>query len=156
MTSQPPTDTSPDIGDEEPIDASMPPDVSGDSIPRTRWRSTITVIAVLALAAVVAGALLFNNRTDQSRDHAAPTQGLACPYLQQAADAYERGDRTAFDSAVAQALKVAQDTLQTSGQAFGKPERIALELGLGQPNDPTPLLDRARDLCSMSVQPSPS
>lgn len=51
-------------------------------------------------------------------------------YLLDAAHAEEDGDREAFNDAIKRGAEVAKDTLQKSGQVFGEPERIALELGL--------------------------
>jgi hypothetical protein len=102
----------------------------------------------------VAAFLFLSSDPVPPTDQAAPAQGLACPNLQQAAEAYERGDRGAFEREIAEAAKIAQGTLDKSGQAFGKPERIALELELGQINDPERLLATAQDICSELERPS--
>jgi hypothetical protein len=106
----------------------------------------------LAVAGGVAAFLFFSSDPDPPNDQAAAAQGLACPDLQTAAAAYERGDQAEFDRAVAQAAEVAEQTLQTSGQVFGEPESIALELelagdGSGESVRTERLLERALQDC---------
>ncbi len=134
------------------------PDQDGDTTASGARKPVVIAVVAVAIAALVAGALLLTQQDEQPKDRATapPTRGLACPYLQQAADAYDSGDRAAYEDAVAQAKDAAEGALQTSGQAFGKPERIALELGLGQVDDPTQLLDEAGTACSTETQASSS
>ena len=116
-------------------------------------RSVVAVVAALVIAAGVASFLLLSSGSDSKTGSAAPpARGLACPYLQQAADAYERGDRPAFDQAIDQAAQVAKEALQRSGEAFGDPERIALELRLSGGHDATRLLEKGHAFCSKLAQ----
>jgi hypothetical protein len=120
------------------------------------WRSIVTVLGVLAIAGSV-GLFLFRTQgSSQQKEQPAPTRGGACPLLFQAAAANERGDRVAFSREIEEAAKVAEDTLQTSGEEFGEPERIALELELGQIRNPERLLARAQDVCSALARPTSS
>jgi|SRR5438093_4686268 len=104
---------------------------------RVRWRSIVTILGVLAVAGGIGLFLFLNQNSGSKPDQAAPMRELACPYLQHAADAYNRGDRLAYDQAISQAAHIAKDTLQTSGEAFGEPERVALELDLESNESPT-------------------
>jgi hypothetical protein len=147
-SSQPPSDH--EHVDEAPADDGALADPSSGPSRRPRWQTIVTAIVVLMLAGAVAGALLTTHEDARPKERASPTEGLACPYLQQAADAYNGGDRAAFESAISQAATVAEDTLQTSGQTFGKPERIALELGLSDNRNVdhiVSLLERAAQDC---------
>jgi hypothetical protein len=56
-----------------------------------------------------------------------------------------------FDRTIAQAAKVAEDTLQKSGQAFGEPERIALELDLSS-NQSSARIERLLELATRECQ----
>jgi hypothetical protein len=115
--------------DDEPAGDHGVPD-QPNTATRRSWRSIGIAIAVLVIAGGVAAVLFLSPSEEQPKERAAPTRGLACPYLEQASQANDRGDRAAFETAITRAADVAQDTLQTSGQSFGEPERIALELGL--------------------------
>jgi hypothetical protein len=97
---------------------------------RPRWRSLTPLVGILVVAGGVGVFLLFTNRSGTETEKAAPTRGLACPYLQQASQAFHGGDTGAFSDAIDRAARVAEDTLRKSNQAFGEPERIALELRL--------------------------
>jgi hypothetical protein len=121
---------------------------SGDGR-RARWRSSIvTAVGVLAVVGGVGLFLFLTSGQDSKTEPVAEARGLACPYLQRAADAYDRGDQAAYNQAIGQAAHVAKDTLQTSGEVFGEPERIALELDLGAGQDVQRLLELARIACS--------
>lgn len=61
---------------------------------------------------------------------------------------YERGDSVAFNKTIGRAVKIAEGTLQESGQPFGEPGRIALEPGLGAPEGARKLLGKAESVCS--------
>jgi hypothetical protein len=133
---QPPSDPSQSQGDEA-RDGALP-DKARHAAGRPSWKPVVIGVVAVVIAAAVAGVLLLNHEDEQPKERAAtaaPLRGLACPYLQQASDAFDSGDHAAFESAIAQATDVAEGTLQTSGQAFGKPERIALELGLSENTD---------------------
>lgn len=155
MSSQPPADPGESLAGDAPEVA--PPDEQADKTGSRRWTSIVIAVVAVVIAAAVAGSLLLNQTDEQPKEGAAaPTNGLACPYLQQASDAYDRGDQAGYENAVAQAKDVAEGTLQTSGQSFGTPERIALELGLGHHDDPTPMLEHALAACAEKSVPSSS
>jgi hypothetical protein len=115
-----------------------------------RWVPIVAAVAVLAIA-VGAGLYLFRTQTSgQASEPLPPARGLACPHLLQAADAYERGDLDSYHREIELAANAAEDALQTSGQIFGEPERIALELNLQQSMPESrvlALLGTARDRC---------
>ena len=96
-----------------------------------RWKSIATVAVVLLIAGSIGWFLFQTQDSDRQPKGAPPARGVACPHLLAAADAYERGDRAAFRDEATRAAEAAQGSLQRSDQAFGPPERIALELGLG-------------------------
>jgi hypothetical protein len=99
---------------------------------RARRRPIAAAVGVLAVAGGISLFLFLTHGSDSKTEQLAPEHGLACPYLEQAADAYPLGDRVAYNQAIDRAAQVAEDTLDKSGQAFGEPERIALELSLQQ------------------------
>src|SRR5439155_26731067 len=142
MSSEPPG--SGDVQEEGP--ATEP---SGDHVDRrasggrqARWRASIaTAIGVLAVAGGVGAFLFLNQNSGSKPGHVATALGLACPYLEQAADAYKKGDHLAYNRAISEAAHVAEETLQTYGQTFGEPERIALELRLERHRSGTATLD---------------
>jgi hypothetical protein len=88
------------------------------------------ITGILVVAGGLGLFLYLTQRSVAKDEQAAPERGLACVHLQEAARAYDSGDRTALDEAIKRAAEVAEDTLQKSGQVFGEPERIALELEL--------------------------
>jgi len=116
---------------------------------RGNARRSVAIAGVLAIAVGVSLFLFLTQRGGGGRQEgvAAPAVGLACPYLKQAAEAYDRGDPAMFDDAIERAAKVAEDTLQTSGQTFGTPERIAIQLRFGENGDVQRLLARAEAAC---------
>lgn len=132
MSSEPPSDTSQELDDGLDPESLGPDSGRGHSADREKrlWLPVATIAGVLAVAGGIAAFLFFTSSSDSADDQSSPRQGLACPYLRQAAAAYEEGDSALFDRTIAQAAKVAEGTLQKSGQAFGEPERIALELDL--------------------------
>jgi len=97
--------------------------------------------AVFVIAATVALSLLHSRGASSPTVSVAPVQGLACPNLLQASSAYARGDRVTFTEQIARAATIAEQMLQTSGQEFGRPERIALELHLA-PDQPPSEIER--------------
>jgi hypothetical protein len=116
---------------------------------RVRWRSSIVpIVGVLAVAGGIGVFLFLTQQSEPKPEHVSPALGLTCPSLQQAADAFDRGDRVTYSQAVDQAANVAEDTLQKSGEVFGQPERIALELRLGPQERIPELLGQAEKLCS--------
>jgi hypothetical protein len=156
MSSEPPG--SEDAPEDAPVSESPGNDIdkrSGDRM-RARWRpSIVPIVGVLTVAGGVGVFLYVTHGSDSKQEHVTPALGLTCPSLQQAADAYDRGDRAAYNQAIDQAARVAEDTLQKSGEVFGEPERIALELSLQQhrPRRSTlDLLSAAQVACSGKAQ----
>jgi hypothetical protein len=148
MSSEPPSDTHPeqgevvDDGDRDPAD-----EPAGDGR-RVRWVAIVVTVAVLAVA-VGAGLYLFRAQTPgRASEPSPPVHGVACPHVLQAADAYERGDLATYRQEIGLAANAAEDALQTSGEVFGEPERIALELGLSDRPDMHKLLGKASVVCS--------
>jgi hypothetical protein len=139
----------PDGPDEELAAQSQDPNGIGRG---GRWSTVAAVVAVLLVAGGVAAFQFLSSDPDTDPDSAngvvAPTEGIACPHLEQAAEAYERGDTAAFDREVARAAELAEEALQESGQVFGEAERIALELDLGQEKKVQSLLGRVGSACS--------
>jgi hypothetical protein len=147
MSSDPPAETSPT--QDEGI-AAVSADPSRNQR-RARWTSVAAALGVLAIAGGVAAFLFLSSDPDAPIEQAAPALGLACPGLQAAAEAYEQGDSASFEQSIAQAAKVAEETLQKSGQAFGEPERIALELELS-PNQSPAHIERLLELAIRDCQ----
>jgi hypothetical protein len=150
MSSEPPSDTS--QGQEEGLDqGSSGRDAGHGHRPDTEkrlWTTVAAVAGVLAVAWGVAAFLLFSAQPEALDEERSPREGLACPFLRQAAEAYERGERAALGRTIARAAGVAEGTLQNSGQVFGEPERIALELELGTQARIEELLTQAKQACS--------
>jgi hypothetical protein len=113
-----------------------------------RLRFITTAAGVLAVGAAVGLFLFLTQGSNPQAGQESPSRGAVCPYLQQAAVAYERGDSVTFNKTIERAVKIAEDTLQRSGQTFGEPEHIALELGLGSSKRAGQLLDLAKTECS--------
>lgn len=121
------------------------------SLARTRWLIAGLLVAFVAVAAV-AGQLL-NRRPDELT--APPVRGEACPYLSAAFKARRSGDDVAFRDSVSDAARVAKASLNRSGELFGTPEKLAIELGFALSGDQTPIgksidgrLHRAAEACS--------
>lgn len=140
-------------GDDVTGTHNLAPDRTGEMPTRVSWKSVATSVVALAIAGSVASALFFDP-DDQSQQRtnqpAAPEQGLACPSLEQAARSYDSGDRAGFKSAIARAANIAEGALQTSGQSFGEPERLALELRQAAGSRIAGLLVQAENACSSS------
>lgn len=136
---------------EDPTAESQDPNGIGS---RGRWSTVIAVVGVLLVAGGIAVFQFLSSDTDtdpnpdSANEVAASEEGLACPHLQQAAEAYERGDTAAFDREISRAAEVAENTLERSGQVFGEAERIAMELDLGPEREVRSLLDRVSGACS--------
>jgi uncharacterized protein HemX len=150
MSSEPPSGTTHE--NEEGL-AGESEDPSGSQ----RQRTVAAIVAALVVAAGVA-AFLFVSEPEtpvqQQPTTAAPTEGLACPHLLRAAEAYEQSDRAAYDREIDRAAEAAENALQTSGQAFGQPEEIALELDLGLAKDVERLLASGQEACLELERPS--
>jgi hypothetical protein len=70
-----------------------------------------------------------------------PARGVACPGLQQAEQQLEAGNDAGFVTTVRTAARAGEAALQRSGEIFGRPERLALDLasmleGGTPPHDP--------------------
>jgi hypothetical protein len=110
-------------------------------------------LAVILLAAAGGGALL---SADDPGERAAPAQspaqrGTVCGLLAEAVEL--RGeDDAAFAAAIRHAARLAEGTLERSGQVFGAPERAALQLGFdvrdGRDEAVTAGLERAAEACA--------
>jgi hypothetical protein len=118
---------------------------------KRNWNAIAMITGILVVAAAIGLFLYLMQGSDSETQSASPERALACPYLQQAADAREHQDRLAYSQAVDRAAQVAERVLQKSGQVFGVPERIALELALANRPDVATLLHRADDACSARV-----
>ncbi len=135
---------------ESPIDEGIGGAQAKREASGTPWEPIVIAVVALLIAGGVAAALLLKPGDKQPRERAAvtsPVSGLACPLLQQASDAYNSGDHVAYEAAIQQAEKIAKETLQRSGEDFGEPERIALELGLDGDARAPALLAKVDEAC---------
>jgi hypothetical protein len=151
MNPEPPSRANNDEEEHEP--AAQPPGrhILREPVKDTRpfrLRFITTAAGVLAVGVAVGLFLFLTQGSNPQAVQESPSQGGVCPYLQQAAVAYERGDSVVFNKTIERAVKIAEDTLQRSGETFGGPERIALELGLGPREAAGKLLDKAERTCS--------
>jgi hypothetical protein len=161
MNPEPPSRANNDEEEHEP--ATQPPGrhILREPVEDTkpfRLRFITTAAGVLAVGVAVGLFLFLTQGSNPQAVHGSPSRGGVCPYLQQAAAAYERGDSVVFNKTIERAVKIAEDTLQRSGETFGGPERIALELGLGPREAAGKLLDKAESTCSQLgrwVPPNP-
>lgn len=115
----------------------------------------ITAIVAIVVAAAIAGWALTRGEedvADRGRSPGVPPQrGIACVEMQRAVAARASGDDVAFEQAVREAARLAERTLDVSGQIFGRPERLALELryALGDGDEAVDAsLRAAADACS--------
>jgi hypothetical protein len=75
------------------------------------------------------GAFLWLTKGDAPSTPASrPEEGVACADLRAASDHYQAGNDAQFEEAVNRAARVGELALDRSGQVFGRPEKIALEL----------------------------
>jgi hypothetical protein len=141
----------------------LPEDKSSSGLSNTLSEATPGQIVALGIGLLVILAavlsLLLRPESLHERDSETPamaqgpTQGVACVELAQAMERRARGDVDAFARAVRAASRRAQSVLDTSGQLFGRPERIALQLdamverlGPGHARLSRPL-EQARKVC---------
>ena len=155
MNPEPPTNAN--NGEEQQAPAARPPGrhILREPLKDTkalRLRFVATAAGALAVGAAVGLFLFLTEGSNRQARQESPSRGVVCPYLQQAAAAYERGDSVAFNKTIERAVKIAENTLQRSGETFGEPERIALELGLGPQEASRKLLDKAESTCSQLGQ----
>jgi hypothetical protein len=106
----------------------------------TAQRSAIALVAGLLLAGGVAVYLWTSDEGSDRPATAAPERGVACPGLREAFDQNQAGNDAAFRRAVDAAARAGVQALDRSGQVFGRPEEIALELQYALTEGP----DRAR------------
>lgn len=130
-------------------------------VPERGQRSTrILLLAVGIVAAAAVGGYLWLSGDDPSRETAGslepegPEEGVACPYLHEAFTHSQTGDAEALRQSVDAAAQAGEQALQQSGQTFGRPEEIAIELqhALTEQSEPagegtTTYLAEARDAC---------
>jgi hypothetical protein len=124
---------------------------------RGRQRTIAAIVAALVVAVGVSAFLFVSDPetpAQQQQQPTTPAKGLACPYLFRAVEALEQGDQTEYEREIDRAAIAAENTLQKSGQVFGKPEEIALELDLGREKDVDRLLESAQEICLELEQPS--
>jgi hypothetical protein len=86
----------------------------------------------LFVGLLVAGAVavyLSTSDGDSGRPATAPPKrGVACPALRDAFEQSQAGNQAAFRRSVEAAARAGEGSLDRSGQVFGRPEEIALEL----------------------------
>jgi hypothetical protein len=151
MTSEPPSEPSYEH-DERVVGESEDP--SGTQS-RGRQRTVAAIVAALVVAVGVSAFLFVSDpETPAQQQPTKPAKGLACPDLLRALEAFEQGDQAEYEREIDRAAKAAENTLQNSGQVFGKPEEIALELDLGREKDVDRLLESAQEICLESERPS--
>lgn len=120
----------PEAGDPEPKASpfSAPPAARRSRRPS---RAVMTaLIAALVGGGAVAGYLSIQNPiADRPKAPApSPERGVACPYLREAVEHFRSGNDMAFRQAVAAAAQIGELALDRSGQLFGRPEKLAIEL----------------------------
>jgi hypothetical protein len=98
-------------------------------------RSWVPKARSIALIGAIVGALVIGVILTASEDVGSPAspepeseRGVACPFLRFALEAFDAGDDTGFANSVRVAARQAELTLERSGQVFGRPEEIALQL----------------------------
>jgi len=94
----------------------------------TAQRSAITLVAGLLLAGAVAVYLWTSDGGSDRPATAAPERGVACPALREAFEQNQAGNDAAFRRAVDAAARAGEQALDRSGQVFGRPEEISVEL----------------------------
>lgn len=98
------------------------------------WLSTLSLGSKISigagLLAVIGLASLLLTFDGNPRDSGTEliTRGVACPHLAEANRVHKEGDEIAFAESVAEAADAAEEALDTSGQVFGRPEQVAIEL----------------------------
>jgi hypothetical protein len=90
----------------------------------------IALVGGLVVAAVVVAVPLMDSDDPDpaATGDTGPEQGVACPFLREAFEAFEAGDDAAFVEAVRVAARESELTLERSGQVFGDPEDLALRI----------------------------
>ena len=120
-----------------------------------------SIVAAVALGIVVAFFIAEKQEAEQRQllqEHRAAQlkaeRGTACHSLMRASEQLESGDRKGSRESILEAERKAIRALDTSGIAFGKPERLALFLAeelraedRGETSDETDRLEEAVDSC---------
>jgi hypothetical protein len=122
---------------------------------KPQYVSTIALLAGLLVVGAVAVYLWTSDGgSDRPATAAVPERGVACPALREAFEQSKAGNSAAFRELVDEAAQAGEESLDRSGQVFGRPEEIALELeyAIGAGNSPatdvSTLLEDARDVCT--------
>jgi hypothetical protein len=113
----------------------------------------------IVVAIVVGGYLWLSDGSSPTETADAPPpvaeQGVACSHLQEAFAHNQARDRQALRRSVDAAARASEQALQQSGQEFGRPEEIAIELqyALTQQTDRSEdgadeYLTQAREVCA--------
>jgi hypothetical protein len=121
------------------------------------YRSLKTAVGILiglgVISAVVGYLVLSGDGSQQPAAAPTPKRGVACPHLRKAYEQRLGGNEDAASTSVRAAARAGEAALDKSGQAFGRPEEIALELeyaisnGHAPATDVSTLLEHARDAC---------
>jgi hypothetical protein len=128
------------------------------------------VLVAGIIAAVAIGGYLWLSGDDSSvADETADApesvvaeKGMACPHLYEAFTHRQAGDAEALRRSVDTAAQVSEQALQQSGQDFGRPEELAIELqyALSEDTESTAqgvvrYFDQAREACEEMGQWAP-
>lgn len=120
---------------------------------KPQYVSTIALLAGLLVVGAVAVYLWTSDGGSHRPPTAAPERGVACPALRRAFEQSKAGNSAAFREWVDEAAQAGVASLNRSGQVFGRPEEIALELeyAIGAGNAPatevSTLLESGRNAC---------
>lgn len=117
----------PEARDPDHVPPASPEGTADGPPPKARVRSLALGAGVLVGGVAVAVLLLRGDGSDLS-PATKPERGIVCPHLQEAAEEVEAGNETAFVEAVKIAAREAELVLERSGQLFGRPEELALDL----------------------------
>lgn len=143
-------------GHEPPVSPEPPDRASAGQAPSAPRVRRLALVGGLVIGGVVAATLLMSAEGPKPSPRAEPPErGVVCPYLQDAFEQLEDGDAAAFAESVRVAAREGELTLERSGQLFGRPERLALELrsllvegGALPADEAASLLGRAQETCS--------
>jgi hypothetical protein len=94
----------------------------------SRRPQTIDFIVGLLVAGAVAVYLWTSDGGSDRPATARPQRGVACPHLREAFEQREAGNEVALRRSVGAAARASEEALNRSGQVFGRPEEIAIEL----------------------------
>jgi hypothetical protein len=94
----------------------------------SRRPQTIAFIVGLLVAGAVAVYLWTSDGGSDRPTAASPQRGVACPHLREAFEHSEAGNEVSARRSVDAAARAGEEALNRSGQVFGRPEEIAIEL----------------------------